>query len=527
MVFETAISALVLLSSNLSTELLSRTQFAWTITIHIVFASLSVGLAPFIVYFTWKDVKTGKQRYAELRDFWVKVFSLGFIMGTATGIPMSFQFGTNFPIFSEFAGELIGGPLAFEAKMAFFLEAVFLGILLFGRERVSDRTYIISSVLVAVGAWLSAFWIIVVNAWMQTPQGFDLSGEVATMTDPIAAIFTPRLAWMYAHMQISAIISVALLVGGIAAYMLWKHGDDDAWHIAMKISIAILVITAPLQALQGDAYARHVEDTQPTKFAAMEAHYETDTGADLHILAFPKSVEGFTDPRAENLWTVSIPGLLSVMATGETDSEVLGLNEFDETPPVAIVFWSFRIMVGLGMWFIFLAAWAGMRAYRGRVADSDRLLKAMMLSTPLGFIAMIAGWYTTEVGRQPWIIQDEMTVNEGHSQVLSSTEAAITLAAFVLIYGGLFLLFLYVMRRLVGTEAARVDPTISEEESTRDEVDGETDDKQVTTDGGKQSTTRSNGRAYPEKDNRGRTESEVESDDRSCEDRQTEGGGEQ
>ena len=437
-------------------ELLSRIQFAWTITIHIVFASLSVGLAPLIVYFTYKDVKTGSERYAELRDFWVKVFALGFVMGTATGIPMSFQFGTNFPIFAEFAGELIGGPLAFEAKMAFFLEAVFLGVLLFGRERVSDRTYVASSVLVAIGAWLSAFWIIVVNAWMQTPQGFDLAGDVATMTDPIAAIITPRLAWMYVHMQLSAVIAVALLVAGVGAYLLWKHDGDDAWRTAVTIALVLLVISAPVQALQGDAYATHVEDTQPAKFAAMEAHYETDEGVALHVVAFPKTLDGFTDPRAENLYTLSVPMLVSYLLEGDPSAEVIGLNEFEHTPPVAIVFWSFRIMVGLGMWFIFLGLWGAYRRYQGRLSESDRLLKALMLSTPLGFLAMIAGWYTTEVGRQPWMVQDELLVGESVSPVLTGGEAMLSVAAFVVVFGGVFLIALYAFGRLVAAESQRL-----------------------------------------------------------------------
>ncbi|WP_119821904.1 cytochrome ubiquinol oxidase subunit I [Halalkaliarchaeum desulfuricum] len=450
----TAIAAPTVLSGG--PELLSRIQFAWTITIHIVFASLSVGLAPLIVYFTYRDVKTGSERYAQLRDFWVKVFALGFVMGTATGIPMSFQFGTNFPIFAEFAGELIGGPLAFEAKMAFFLEAVFLGVLLFGRERVSDRMYLASSVLVAIGAWLSAFWIIVVNAWMQTPQGFDLAGDVATMTDPIAAIVTPRLAWMYVHMQLSAVIAVALLVAGVGAYLLWKHDGNDAWRTAVTIALVLLVISAPVQALQGDAYAKHVEDTQPAKFAAMEAHYETDEGVALHVIAFPKTLEGFTDPRAENLYTLSVPMLVSYMLEGDPGAEVIGLNEFEHTPPVAIVFWSFRAMVGLGVWFVFLGLWGAYRRYQGRLSESDRLLKALMLSTPLGFLAMIAGWYTTEVGRQPWMVQDELLVGESVSPVLTGWEAMLSVAAFVAVFGGLFLIALYAFRRMVAAESRRL-----------------------------------------------------------------------
>ncbi|MGM0606074.1 MAG: cytochrome ubiquinol oxidase subunit I [Halobacteriota archaeon] len=457
---ESSVPSIPLAVALFDPEFASRLQFGWTISVHILFASLSVGLAPFIVYFTWKDVRTDSETYASVRAFWVKVFAIGFVMGTVTGIPMSFQFGTNFPIFAEAAGELIGGPLAFEAKMAFFLEAVFLGVLLFGRERVSDRTYVVSSVLVAVGAWLSGFWILVVNAWMQTPRGFELVDRngmvVAQLTDPVAAIFTPRLAWMYVHMMNAAVVSVALLVAGVSAYFVWMNRESDAWQSVLKIAIVVLVISAPFQAIHGDAYGRHVADTQPQKFAAMEAHYETGQ-ADLHLFAIPKTVESFTDPRAENLWTISLPALGSFLATGgDFDAEILGLNEYEESPPVAIVFWTFRFMVGLGFVFIGLAFFGAYLLWKGRIADSDRYLQAMMLASPLGFLALLSGWYVTEIGRQPWVIQDVMSTSEAVSPELSAAEATGTVLAFVLLYIVLFTIFLYVLKLLIERELERM-----------------------------------------------------------------------
>ncbi|ELZ52465.1 cytochrome d ubiquinol oxidase subunit I [Halorubrum distributum JCM 9100] len=453
---------------QLSPELASRAQFGWTISVHIIFASLSVGLAPFIVYFTWKDVRTDDERFTRLRSFWVKVFAAGFVMGTVTGIPMSFQFGTNFPQFAEVAGELIGGPLAFEAKMAFFLEAVFLGVLLFGQERVSDRTYIISSVLVGVGAWLSAFWILIVNAWMQTPQGFEMitrnGMEVAKLTDPLAAFFTPRMPWMYVHMVNASVISVALLVAGVSAYIVWKKRDAAAWNTALKLAVIILLVTAPLQAVHGDAYGRHVADTQPQKFAAMEAHYETGT-ADLHLLAFPKSIDAITDPKAENLFTVSLPGVGSFLASGgDFDAEVLGLNEYEENPPVAMVFWSFRFMVGLGFLFIGLALWGGYLIYNGRLSERDRFLKTMIAASPLGYAALLTGWYVTEIGRQPWVIQGELRTSEAVSSTLSGTEATLTLVGFVVIYIGLILVALHVLRWLVEDELRELGVKVSDDD---------------------------------------------------------------
>ncbi|MGQ3329474.1 cytochrome ubiquinol oxidase subunit I [Halorubrum sp. FL23] len=444
----------------LSPELASRAQFGWTISVHIIFASLSVGLAPFMVYFTYKDVRTDDERFAQLRSFWVTVFAVGFVMGTVTGIPMSFQFGTNFPQFSAVAGELIGGPLAFEAKMAFFLEAVFLGVLLYGRDRVSDRSYVASSVLVGVGAWLSGFWILVVNAWMQTPRGYEMitrnGMEVARLTDPIAAFFTPRMGWMYVHMINASVISVALLVGGVSAYIVWKKRDARAWNTALRLAVVILLVSAPLQAVHGDAYGRHVEDTQPQKFAAMEAHYETGS-ADLHLLAVPTSPEAMVDPRAENLITVSLPKLGSFLASGgDFDAEVIGLNEYEENPPVALVFWSFRVMVGLGFLFIALSLWGGYLFSRGRLSDSDWYLKAMIAASPLGYAALLTGWYVTEIGRQPWVIQGELKTSEAVSSTLTGTEATLTLIGFVVVYVGLLAAALYVLKWLVRAELRRL-----------------------------------------------------------------------
>ncbi|WP_248517922.1 cytochrome ubiquinol oxidase subunit I [Salinarchaeum laminariae] len=457
----TAIEAAAALPSFLSPELASRMQFGWTISVHILFASLSIGLAPFIVYFTWKDVRTGAEQYARLREFWVGIFAVGFVMGTVTGIPMSFQFGTNFPRFAEVSGELIGGPLAFEAKMAFFLEAVFLGVLLFGRERVSDRQYVLSSVLVGVGAWLSGFWILVVNAWMQTPRGYEMvqrnGQQVAQLTDPAAAFLNPRFPWMYVHMMNAAVIAVSLAVAGVAAFFLWRQRDSAAWGTALKLAVAILLVSAPFQAVHGDAYARHVEDTQPQKFAAMEAHYDTGQ-ADLHLIAIPKEPDALTDPRAENLWTVSVPGVGSYLASGgDFDAEILGLNEYEENPPVAIVFWAFRFMVGLGFLFIGLALWGGLLAVRGRLTDSDRYLQAMMLASPLGFAAMLTGWYVTEIGRQPWVVQGVLRTEDAVSTSLGSAEATATLLGFVVLYCLLLAAFLYVCKLLVEAELARVE----------------------------------------------------------------------
>ncbi|SFS44498.1 cytochrome ubiquinol oxidase subunit I [Halostagnicola kamekurae] len=438
--------------------LASRLQFAVAITIHILFAALSIGLGPYLVYFTVQEVRTGEERYRKLREFWTNVFAVGFVMGTVTGIPMGFLFGTNFSAFSTVAGELIGGPLSFEAKMAFFLEAIFLGILLFGRERVSGWFYALSSFFVALGAWLSAFWILVVNSWMQTPRGYELAShdgtEIVQMTDPLAAFFNPRFPWMFVHMQNAAIISVTLLVAGVAAYFLWQNRDSEAWQTAFRVAIVVLILTSVFQVVQGDMYGEHVAETQPQKFAAMEAQYETERGADLHLIAVPTTLDGFTDPRADNLYKVSIPHLASFLASGgDPGAEVTGLNDIEyESPPVAIVFWSFRLMVGLGFWFVGLGVWGAYNRLRGKLTESPRYLLAMMLSAPLGFVALVTGWYVTEIGRQPWIIQGVLRTSDGVTPALNGLEATLSLVGVTVGYLVLLALFLYIGRGIVASE---------------------------------------------------------------------------
>lgn len=288
--------------------------------------------------------------------------------------------------------------------------------------------------------------------------------EVAKLTDPLAAFFTPRMPWMYVHMVNASVISVALLVAGVSAYIVWKKRDAAAWNTALKLAVIILLVTAPLQAVHGDAYGRHVADTQPQKFAAMEAHYDTGT-ADLHLLAFPKSIDAITDPKAENLFTVSLPGVGSFLATGgDFDAEVLGLNEYEENPPVAIVFWSFRFMVGLGFLFIGLALWGGYLIYNGRLSESSRFLKTMIAASPLGYAALLTGWYVTEIGRQPWVIQGELRTSEAVSSTLSGTEATLTLVGFVVIYIGLILVALHVLRWLVEDELSELGVRASDDD---------------------------------------------------------------
>jgi cytochrome d ubiquinol oxidase subunit I len=440
----------------------SRLQFALTTIVHIIFPVMSMGLAPFLIYFTWKDIRTGKPVYEQLRRFWTKIFAVSFVVGTVTGIVLEFEFGTNFAAFSTAAGELFGGPLAVEGMMAFMLEATFLGVFVFGRERVSDTLYMISALAVGAGTWLSAVWILIANSWMQVPRGYELVTEngqtIVHLVDPIAAYLNPRFGFMYIHMQNAAVESVALFMAGVAAYYVFRHHvweypveNISFWETTLKIALVALLITAPLQVLHGDLYARHVYETQPQKFAAMEAVWETESYVPEYLIAVPTDLSDITDPRAKELFGLGIPGGASWLASGgDPNAEITGLNEFDtEAPPVAIVFWAFRAMVGLGFWFILLAFWGGYRWLTGDLFEDDLLHKALMGSSLLGIVAVEVGWIVTEVGRQPWVIQGVMKTHEGVSPGLTGTEAAITLAGFALVYTTLLGLYTYVIARII------------------------------------------------------------------------------
>ncbi|AZH25648.1 cytochrome ubiquinol oxidase subunit I [Haloplanus aerogenes] len=453
----------------------SRLQFALTTIVHIVFPVVSMGLAPFLVYFTWKDIRTGQPVYEQLRRFWTRIFAVSFVVGTVTGIVLEFEFGTNFAAFATTAGPLFGGPLAVEGMMAFMLEATFLGVFVFGRERVGDALYMVSAVAVGLGTWLSAVWILIANSWMQTPRGYEMvtqnGQQVVHLVDPVAAYLNPRFFWMFVHMQNAAVESVSLAMAGVAAYFVFRHHVWDRpvdhvsfWETTLKIALVGLLITAPLQVIHGDMYARHVYETQPQKFAAMEAVWETDSYVPEYLIAFPTSVQDVLDPRAKDIFGIGIPGGASWLASGgDPQATIRGLEEFEgPQPPVAIVFWSFRMMVALGFWFVTLAFWGGYRWFRGELFEDDLLHKALMGSAPLGVFAVELGWVVTEVGRQPWIIQGEMKTMQGVSPGLTGAEATATLAGFAVVYLGLLVLYGYVVTRIVragpptGSELASV-----------------------------------------------------------------------
>ncbi|MFB6109474.1 MAG: cytochrome ubiquinol oxidase subunit I [Halodesulfurarchaeum sp.] len=441
--------------------LASRLQFALTTAVHIIFPAISMGLAPFLVYFTWRETRGAGEPWVSLRRFWVKIFALTFVVGTVTGIVLEFEFGTNFAAYASIVGGIFGGPLATEGLMAFMLESTFLGILLFGRERVSDRLYFLSAFLVALGSWLSAVWILIANSWMQMPRGYEMGmragKQVAVITDPVTAYFNPRFFYMFTHMQAAAVLAASLFMAGIAMYKLSNPDSRRTfWKTSLKLAIVAMLVTAPFMAIQGDSYTRHVYRTQPQKFAAMEAVYETHSHVPTYLFAVPTDPADFLNPSARDLFTVGIPSGASFLASGGNPNAVIkGLNDMESLegvegePPVVVVFWSFRAMVGLGLWFIFLALWAGYRWYQDRLLDDRYLRRAFVYSTPLGVLAIEFGWMVTEVGRQPWAIQEVLTVANSVSRNLTGGEALLTLLGFVGGYAVLLGLWTYLVRRLV------------------------------------------------------------------------------
>ena len=460
-----------------SPEFISRLQFALTTIVHIVFPVLSMGLAPFLVYFTWKSIRSDDPVYEQHRRFWSRIFAVSFVVGTVTGLVLEFEFGTNWAAFSRAAGPIIGGPLATEGMMAFFLESAFLGIFLFGRERVGDRTYFASAFLTALGSWLSATWIFDANSWMQNPQGYRIttkSGQkLIELANPIKAYANPRFPWEFVHMQNAVVLSVALLIAGISAYHVWQGDDRRFWRVSLKAALAVMLFCAPFQVIQGDAYARQIVKTQPEKFAAMEAVWHTASYVPEYIVAFPTHWSGIFNPRTRELFGIAIPGMASWLASGgNPQATITGLEQFgtEGTPPVAIVFWSFRIMVALGFWFIVLAFWGGYRWWRGELFEDRLLHEAFVVSSVLGFIAVELGWIVTEVGRQPWIIQGVMKTENAVSPGLTTSEAWVSFAGFGGGYALLLIIALTIIWRLVRQGPPDIESVSDEATETGREV---------------------------------------------------------
>jgi cytochrome d ubiquinol oxidase subunit I len=407
--------------------LLARMQFAANITFHILFPSISIALAWVLLFFKWRYTRSGDARWLDAYRLWVKVFALTFALGVVSGITMSFQFGTNWPGFMERVGNIAGPLLAYEVLTAFFLEATFLGIMLFGIGRVSDRMHTVATVLVAVGTSLSAFWILVLSSWMHTPVGFEMRDGVAHATDWWQIVFSPSMPYRLAHMLLASGLTVAFLIAGLSAYR-WLRGDRGAdVAAALRVGVVLAAVLIPLQILAGDLHGLNTLKHQPAKVAAMEGFWQTQRGAPAILFAWP-------DEQARtNRFEIGIPKLASLYLTHEWDGEVQGLDDFvGEHPPVAPVFFAFRIMVGVGLLMLAVSWWAAWQLWRaGAVAPwMQRVLVGMTFS---GWVAVVAGWYVTEIGRQPYLVQGVLRTAEAASGV-AAPMIALTLAIYLTLY---------------------------------------------------------------------------------------------
>lgn len=424
---------------------LARFQFAFTTAFHIIFPAFTIGLASYLAVLEGLFLKTRNPVYQKLYRYWVKIFAVAFGMGVVSGIVLSYQFGTNWAVFSDKAGPVIGPLMGYEVLTAFFLEAGFLGIMLFGMNKVGERLHFFATLMVAFGTALSAFWILAANSWMQTPAGFALNEQGQyIVTSWVEAIFTPSFSYRFVHMLLAAYLTTAFVVGAVGAWHLLKEKRSEVAQKMFSMAMWMALIVAPLQVFVGDLHGLNTQEYQPAKVAAMEGHFTSETQAPLYLFGWPNEETQKVD------YAIKVPGLASLILKHDIDAEVTGLDAFprDEWPPVPIVFWSFRIMVALGVLMVVLGIWSACLRWRGRLYESRALLRAAVWMGPSGFIAVLAGWIVTEVGRQPWIVYGLLRTQDAVSPI-DAVGVAGSLIAFIVVY---FIVFgagaVYMIRKM-------------------------------------------------------------------------------
>ncbi len=413
---------------------LARIQFAFTVSAHIIFPAFTIGLASFLAVLEGLWLLTGQDRYMRVFHYWKTIFAVVFGMGVVSGLVMSYQFGTNWAVFSDKTGPILGPLMGYEVLSAFFLEAGFLGVMLFGATRVGPRLHFFATLMVAIGTLFSAFWILSVNSWMQTPAGYAVNdvGQFVP-ADWIAAIFNPSFPYRLVHMVLAAYLTTAFVVGGVGAWHLLRNKKDEAAQTMFSMAMWMALIVAPIQIFAGDLHGLNTLEHQPAKIAAMEGHYETRKGAPLILFGLPD------DEAEETAFALEIPHLGSLILTHEWDGEIKGLKAFpkEDRPPAAIVFWSFRIMVALGFAMVAIGLWSAWARLRGSLHSARYLHWASALMGPAGFVAVLAGWITTEVGRQPWTVHGLLRTADSASPI-DAAAVGTSLIAFVIVYFTVF-----------------------------------------------------------------------------------------
>jgi cytochrome d ubiquinol oxidase subunit I len=432
--------------------ILARIQFAFTVSFHIIFPAFSIGLASFLFVLEVLWLRTGNQVYLNLFKFWMKIFAVAFGMGVVSGIVMSYQFGTNWSVFSDRAGPVVGPLMAYEVLTAFFLEAGFLGVMLFGMNRVSRKLHLFATGMVALGTLISATWILSVNSWMQTPAGFSINEAGQFVPENwLEIVFNPSFPYRLLHMTLAAYLTTSFVVGAVGAFHLLRNRTNAEARKMFSMALWMAAIVAPIQIFAGDLHGINTLEHQPTKVAAMEGHWERQTGAPLILFAVP-------DQQAEeNRFEVGIPGLSALILTHHWDGETPGLTDVpaDERPPVAIVFWSFRVMVAIGLAMALVGAVSLYLRWKGQLYDARWFQRTALVMGPSGFVAVLAGWITTEVGRQPYTVYGLLRTGESIAPVEAPAVAA-SLIAFVVVYFAVFGAGTYYLLRLMkqGPECA-------------------------------------------------------------------------
>jgi len=429
----------------MSAVLLSRIQFALAAGFHFIFPPTTFGLTLIILFLETLYLKRKEEIYLKTSNFLIKILGIVFVLGTATGIVLEFAFGNNWSNYSRVVGDIFGAPLAAEGIFAFFLESVFLGVLVFGRKRVSRRVFWLSAFLVFFGAHLSGLWIIIANSWMQTPMGFKIEGGRAILTNFFEAAINKSTVIRYIHTVVAGWITGSLLVAGISAYYLLKDRFREYAKLLLKVSLIIFIITSIVQLFTGHSHSVQVTHTQPEKMAAYEALWETQKGAPLSLFAIPD------ENKEKNYLFIGIPKLLSFLVSGDTDYEVKGLKEFpkDERPPVIIPFYSYHIMIFLGTYFILISLIGILLFFKKKIYDTRWYLKVLLFSIPLPYLANEFGWIAAEVGRQPWAVYRVLRTADAASPSVPAGQILFSLIMFFIIYLFLFIIFIYLMKRFV------------------------------------------------------------------------------
>jgi cytochrome d ubiquinol oxidase subunit I len=428
--------------------LLARVQFAFTVSFHFIFPAFSIGLASYLAVLEALWLKTGKGVYGNLYRYWLKIFAIAFAMGVVSGIVMSYQFGTNWSVFSDKAGPVIGPPMQYEVLTAFFLEAGFLGVMLFGINKVGRGMHFVATLMVATGTAISAFWILSVNSWMQTPVGYGIgpTGQFLPVGSWWDIIFNPSFPYRLAHTVTAAYLTTALVVGAVGAWHLLRDRENPGARTMFSMAMWMLTLVAPAQIVLGDLHGLNTLEHQPQKVMAMEGHFDSHPdGAPLILFGIPNQAEKRVD------FEVSIPKLSSWILKHDPDAPLAGLDTIPDRdePPVAVVFWSFRVMVGLGFAMVGLGLLSLFARLRGRLYDWSPLHRIAILMGPAGFVAVIAGWITTEVGRQPFTVYGLLRTADSVAP-LAAPAVATSLVAFVIVYFAVFGIGTWYILKLMG-----------------------------------------------------------------------------